>query len=235
MTTMDWLYSGKNNPGIYNANKAIIVLPEIFGLNDNIKNIVERFSNELKLPAFGLDFYFPVDGKLHDLDYISDIQKAIDLKSKTTAEDFIQILKTSLDQIQKDNTEITEFSVCGFCFGGRLSLLAGIDTRVTNIFSFYGAGSNQIYYQNQSVVDVLATTRKGGNSLQVRTFFGNLDDSIPQQDRDLTKQILADSGLNYQESVYDAGHAFFRIEGQNYDQKASSSSWVIVKKAIELN
>jgi len=231
MLNPDFIYQ---NSEYMATNKAIIILPEIFGINQNIRNIVDNFAKEFNLLTAAIDFYYPIDGQKHDLDYTTDLQLAIDLKSKTEAGDFIKIFTDTLDGIQKKYPNIAEFSVCGFCFGGKLAFLAGLDNRVTKIFSFYGAGSNQVFYQNKSVVQVLAETRKNDSKLIIKSFFGDNDSSISKEDRQITNQILTENGLGYQEFGFNAGHAFFRIGGQNYDKQSSDTSLEVVRKVLDL-
>jgi|GEM_PF-908905 len=214
------------------SNKAVIVLPEIFGINQNIKDIVSRFNTEFNLPSFALDFYYPIDKQVHDLDYSLDLDHARELKAETKAEDFVEIFKQTLDLIQLNHPNISKFIVVGFCFGGKLAFLSGIDKRVKTIFSLYGAGSNEIFYENKSVVQILANTRKGDKDLFVKGFFGSEDSSIPEVDRKLIKETLTDADINYESFEYPAGHAFFRIGGQNYHQDSSNKSWEIIRRLL---
>lgn len=229
----EFLYSSKFNSNTNLQSEAVIVLPEIFGINQNIRDIVDICGKEFGPLSFGLDFYFPIDQQAHDLDYANNLQTAVDLKSKTKAQDFIKIFNEALDIIQTNNPLITEFVVIGFCFGGKLAFLSGVDSRVKTIFSFYGAGSNTPFFGDKSAVETLASIRKDDKDLVVRGFFGAEDGSIPESDRALTQKVLVGSGINYQSFEYTAGHAFFRIGGVNYNQLASEESWEIVKSLIK--
>lgn len=222
----EYLYTSSHYTG--SSDTAIIVLPEIFGLTDFITSTTDRFADDFHMPAYALDFFYQLTGKPNKFDYESDMQKGIELMQQMRGEDFLMIFNNAVHDIMNSHSEIQKLIVCGFCFGGRLSYLAGLNENVKSIISFYGAGSNgPDYIQGQSCVEALADKRANDSSLSIISLYGGKDESIPEEDRDKTKSMLSEADINYQEVVYpDAGHAFFNnYRTEKYNELASKKAW----------
>ena len=224
-----YIYTNSSNK----SNKAVIVLPEIFGITDFIKRTTDRFAEEFELPAFAIDHFYAVTGKVEIIEY-ADMQHGSAIKDRMTGDGFYEFFTKALDEIQAEYRNIKEFVVVGFCFGGRLAYLAGMDGRVNKVVSFYGGQPHlPNYYDGNSPVEALISA-KGGSGLQVLSFYGGQDESIPAEDRAKTKQLLGAAGIGYTEKVYgQAGHAYFNdSRPERYSAKAAEGSWVDIKKFI---
>ncbi len=225
-----YIYTNSSNK----SNMAVIILPEIFGVTDFIKRATDRFAKEFKLPVFALDHFYAVTGKCEVFDYAKDMDKGVEIMNRMTGDGFFEFFAKTLGEIQIEHPGITEFIVVGFCFGGRLAYLAGMDERVSKVVSFYGGQPHlPKYYEGKSPVEALILAR-GGNALQVLSFYGGQDESIPAEDRVKTKQLLGAAGIGYTEKVYgQAGHAYFNdSRPERYSAEAAAGSWVDIKKFL---
>lgn len=228
-----------NKPYLYSntkhqATRAVIVLPEIFGITDFIKNVTNRFADEFSLPAFALDHFYSVTGKVEVFDYYGDYSRNMEIMNTMKGEDFYKLFQQALEAIQDEHPNITEFIVVGFCFGGRLAFLAGMDERVSKVISFYGGQSHlPNYYDGKSPIEALTNVREGSN-LEVLAFYGGQDESIPAEDRAKTKQLLAAAKIKNVEKVYElAGHAYFNdSRAERYNADAAKESWEVIKDFI---
>lgn len=228
-----------NQSYIYSDNahigyRAVVVLPEIFGITDFIKRTTDRFAEEFDLPAYALDHFYSVTGRCEVLDYNTGMARGVEVMQQMTGDGFYEFFANALDEIQAEQPSITEFIVVGFCFGGRLAYLAGMDGRVNKVVSFYGGQPHlPNYYDGNSPVEALISA-KGGSGLQVLSFYGGQDESILAEDRAKTKQLLGAAGIGYTEKVYgQAGHAYFNdSRPERYSAKAAEGSWVDIKKFI---
>ena len=192
----------------------VVVLPEIFGVNGFVTSIVERVAPLVAVAAAD-DFALAATGTPRVFAY-ADMDEAHTVAKSVSGAVFLKNFQAHLDAIQSTRPSVTKFAVIGFCYGGRLAYLAGIDQRVQKIVSFYGTGPHvQDFYNGQSALAALASTRSS-NPPHVLSFYGGLDTSIPESDRALTKQLLADAHIPYEEVVYpEAGHAFMNFERDN--------------------
>lgn len=197
---------------------AIVVLPEIFGINGFVSGVVERLALTHGVPVYAIDFFFPVTGEHKMYDYVADREAAHGAMERVTNEAFNTYFKSELDRIQAEHPSVTKFAVVGFCFGGRLAYLAGLDSRVQKIVSFYGGRAGEC-------VALLAKAR-AHTSLKVLAFFGGQDASIPLGDRDQTAHVLTEAGISYQAITYEeAGHAFMNQErGDRYHEASAQDA-----------
>ncbi len=228
----DYLYK---SPSSQNPTKAMIVLPEIFGLTDFICQTTDRFANELGISTYALDFFYQLNHVKNKFDYATDMQKGVELMQQMRGTDFIEIFSTALADIKKDLPSLEAIYVCGFCFGGRLAYVAGSDRSVSKVISFYGAGANMPNFINdKSAVQNLAEMRANDKNLSVLSLYGANDDSILSEDRAKTEQELKVAGINYEAVVYnDTGHGFFNSERANmYNTKAAEEAWQKVKEFL---
>ena len=218
----------------HQATRAVLVLPEIFGITDFIKGVTERFADEFSMPAFALDHFYSVTGKAEVFDYYGDMSRNMAIMNSMKGEEFYRLFRQALDDIQAEYADITEFIVVGFCFGGRLAYLAGMDKRVAKIISFYGAQPHLAhYFEGKSPVEALVDARRD-SELQVLSFYGGQDESIPAEDRTKTKALLEEAKLSYRAEVFEqAGHAYFNdSRAERYNVEAATESWEIIKGFI---
>jgi dienelactone hydrolase len=226
------LYESSKNPAA--SKQAVIVLPEIFGMNKFIRVTTDKFAQELNIKSFALDHFYPVTGKSQVYDY-GDHEEPMKAMQQVTGEGFVDQFTTALDEIAKANPDTDEFIVCGFCFGGRLSFLTALDDRVKRIVSFYGSRANDPeFYQDKSVIEALCEARGGDQSLKVLALYGDKDPTLPVEARTQTKNLIEAAGINFQEKVYDAGHAFMNFERSDmHSQQTSQKAWADVKDFLK--
>lgn len=209
------------------ASWGIVVLPEIFGLNGFIKSTVDRLSEIHHVPVVALDHMYLGAGESKVYDYVADLELALKAMENVKGEDFVKLFSSTLDEVQVTHPSIKSFAVVGYCFGGKLAYLAGVDPRVACIVSYYGARPHtDSFYSTMTVIQALASARRGDTALRVSSFYGGIDGSITEEDRARSKSELALAGIQYEETVYaEAGHAFCNSERvDRYDAKASNAS-----------
>jgi len=206
----------------------IIVLQEIFGVNDHIREVTERIAKEgyiaiapalfqRQAPGFatgyttedikvGKDYAW---GQTKAPELLKDIQSAIDY------------LKT-LPEIKKD-----AFGCTGFCFGGHVAYLAASLNDIKATASFYGAR--------------ITTSTPGGGEPTINVtseikgmlyaFFGMEDSSIPteqvdQIEAELNKYQVRSRVFRYQ----NANHGFFCDRRVSYNAQAAADAWKQVQE-----
>lgn len=196
------------------ADVAIVVLPEIFGITDFIEHFTNKLGQDTYMSAYALDFFFALTGKSNKFDYQQDAARGIELMQQMTGERFLSIYNDAIAHIIQKQPGLKALYIVGFCFGGRLSYVAGLNDMATKLVSFYGAGANMPDYVNgRSAIEALSDKRAGDSSLSVLSFYGGLDESIPMPDRQKTQELLAQASIIYESVVYDdAGHAFMNNE-----------------------
>jgi carboxymethylenebutenolidase len=196
---------------------AVIVIQEWWGLDPQTKSIADRFAAKGYL-SFSPDLYH---GELAEL---GDNEKATNLVQKyapgasAELQSIFDALKTSPDC----NGRIGSV---GFCFGGRMSLVLGINRPLNAVCTFYGGGMQQIFSQLDAI------------KCPVLGLFGDQDVSIPVGTVEQFDLLLDKIGVEHEIIVYpDSGHAFFRDSDEKvYKPAAAKDAWERVNKFFTKN
>lgn len=209
---------------------AVIVLPEIFGLNAHCEIVADRFCEVFTLPSFGLDVFYALTEQHNDFAYNDEgVHRGIELMNAMTGDHFLELFGEAKNKVKEMYPSVKHFIVTGFCFGGRLAMLAGSDEEVSHVISFYGARSDTPLEGGVlSPVKYLAA-RNAAPLPHVIGLFGKRDDSIPASVRASISDTLEEAGVDYTESLYDAGHAFFNSHRSTYVADAAREAWADVR------
>ena len=213
----------------------IIVIQEVWGLDDHIKSIADRFAAE---------GYVALAPSFFELDEVSSdeiTQLKIDLFDKvkqTAIQPRLRALTAPMHDPEFGKLTTSRLAACfgflfnfpttggkvaviGFCFGGTYSYnLAITEPRLKIAFPFYG-------HSDQSV-DELKNI-----ACPIRAFYGQNDEGLISGLDDL-KARMAEASVDYTAKVYpDCGHAFFNDTNPNsYNKAAADDSWEIVKAEL---
>jgi carboxymethylenebutenolidase len=211
------------------SQHAVIVLPEIYGLNDFVRSVADRAAQELGAIGVGLDHFYAVDNQVHTIGY-DEHEKGVELMQAVTGETYLSLLGKTIDSIFAKYPSVVDITVLGFCFGGKLAYLSGVDERVNTIVSFYGGASlASDFYRGKSAVQALAEARQDDTNLRVVGLFGEQDELISEGDRQGVHDELARAHIPCEIAVFSAGHAFFNQErSDRYSEAAAQEAWKYV-------
>jgi carboxymethylenebutenolidase len=210
---------GQKHPGL-------ILLEEIWGVNDHIKSVVDRFAAEgysvlapELLPPGVLEMLTPqIQNDLFDPEKRSAVQPKLreamsPLHQPTYAENTIKILKACVDYLLGDEGVNGEVAVLGFCFGGTYSYhLAAHDARIKAAVAFYGQAPSE-----EEIAKI---------NCPVLAFIGDQDEHLVQSLPKL-KEDMQKSGKDFEAVVYPGvGHAFFNdTNTRMYNATAAKNAW----------
>lgn len=172
----------------------LVVIQEIFGVNDHIRSVVARFAGH-GYDAIAPALFDRVQPGI-ELGYESDdVQRGRELRGKVADEDALSDIQAAIDRLKADGRKV---AVVGYCWGGSLAWAAA--TRLAGIkaaISYYGG----------QVPDMADEQPK----VPVMLHFGETDASIPLEKVESFRQKHSDLPLY----IYPAGHGF------NCEQRAS--------------
>ena len=124
------------------ATRAVIVLPEIFGLNGWVRGVADRLS-AAGVPALAMPLFARTAPELelgYDPDSTSEGRRH---KEATSTEGILADVQSSIDWLRQAleiRDQPLRIMVVGFCFGGHAALLAATLAEVYVSLDFYGAG-----------------------------------------------------------------------------------------------
>ena len=207
----------------------LVVIHEIWGLVDHIKNVADRFAAEGYLvvapdilsstgvtPAVGLE--------LESLVFNADEQTRTEAQPKLRerlapsndpeyAVWAVTALKSAVDYLEKQPGVHRRIAVTGFCFGGSYSFaLAAADPRVRAAVPFYG------YPPETTSIETIGCP--------VLALYGDTDERLMKTLPQLTAS-MADAGVRFTAQTYEnAGHAFFNdTNGLTYNPDVAADAF----------
>ncbi|MBP0020240.1 MAG: dienelactone hydrolase family protein [Cyanobacteria bacterium SBLK] len=206
----------------------IIVIQEIFGVNEHIRDVAERIAKEGYVaiapaiyqrlaPGFAVG-YAPEDIKL-----------GREYKEQTQAEELLGDMQGAIDYLKTlPNVKMGGMGSIGFCFGGHVVYLGAVLEEIEATASFYGAG-------------IATVTPGGGEPTISRTkeikgslyaFFGKEDALIPLEQTEAISAELKKCNIPHQIFYYNGvGHGFFCDRRSDYDEASAQDAW---QKVLQL-
>lgn len=180
---------------------ALVVIQEIFGVNDHIRTVVERYAAEGYV-AVAPDMFAPVQPRV-ELDYgKNDFARGLELAAQVGFERALEIVAATAKLLRDEGHAV---GTVGFCWGGSVAFLANTRLGLPAV-SYYGA----------------RTVPFLGERLQAPMLFhfGTDDPSIPEADIQAHRERQPDATHCLYEG---AGHAFNRDVDPQHHHPASAA------------
>ncbi|GAA4174218.1 dienelactone hydrolase family protein [Gryllotalpicola koreensis] len=207
----------------------VIVIEEIWGLVDHIKDIADRFAAQGYVtvapdilshagitPEVGNELLrlreSPDEAERTRMQPLMR-EKMAPVNEPEYGSWAVSALKQVVDWLEAQQGVSGRVVVTGFCFGGTYSFaLAAADDRVRAAAPFYGAPPQGTEYD--------------GFACPVRAFYGEQDErlitGLPE-----VEQRMSEAGVDFEATVYPGtGHAFFNdTNAHAYNEAAATDSW----------
>ena len=188
---------------------AVLVIHEVFGLNDHIKSIADRIAAEGYV-AIAPNFFARASDPPKDT---SDLQAIRRAAASIPPEAANQDMQAALDFIKRDKAVIPRLASIGFCMGGGFSYrLAAYTEDLAGAVIFYGRTPLELVPQIKC--PLLAS-------------FGETDNGIPPAKVQEWVDALKKAGKSVDAKIYPgAGHGFFNdTRAQAYNAAAAADAW----------
>lgn len=214
-------------PAVAERAPLILVVQEIFGLHEHIKDVCRRFAHEGYM-ALALELY----QRQGDASQYTDIAPLIsDIVSKVPDEQVMADLDAGVKWASSNGADPTRLGVTGFCWGGRITwLYAAHNPQCKAGVAWYGkltVGHGPLQVRNP--IDVA-----GQLHAPVLGLYGGQDASIPLDDVHRMEAALKQGNEASRASrieVYpDSGHAFYADYRPSYNPVDARDAW---KKAVD--
>lgn len=227
---------------------AVIVFPEIFGINSNIRDITELIAKQGYVaiapslyqriaPEFEADFS-PKDAGYSPESYRLGLQYYQQVKYQEILSD-IQAAITYLKTLP--NVKDDAIGAIGFCFGGHVAYIAATLPDIKATASFYGGGITTASYGEDTPTINRTSEIKG----TIYAFFGTRDALVSQEENKQIEAELKKHNINHRVFRYDAGHGFFAgffkdkypfiTKNPSYNPEAAPEAWKHVLELFQNN
>lgn len=213
---------------------ALILIHEIWGLVDHIKNVADRFAAEGYLvlapdilshvgvtPSIGEELrtiMFSPDDAVRSAGQPRLREAFGPSRAPEFANWAVPALKKCVDFLEEQPGVGGHVAVAGFCFGGTYSFaLAAADDRVRAAVPFYGQPP-----QSTDVTNITAP---------ILAFYGDQDENLMKTLPTVT-EAMSDAGVDFTPIVYEGtGHAFFNdTNPHTYNAGFAADAW---KRSLE--
>ena len=202
---------------------AVIVVQEALGATSFLHDVVVRLAEEGVL-AVAPDFYHRLDVDRRSFTEAQAQESMLARAEGMTDAMALADIGAALDWIAGDSPGLP-VACCGFCWGGRVSVLAAVrdPARVAAAVSFYGGGmvGPARVAGDAVVVEELPQLR-----VPVLLFYGEHDAYITAEHREAVRDALQGAGADFEMHVYpDAGHGFMRHTSHEHRPAAAADAW----------
>jgi carboxymethylenebutenolidase len=212
----------------------LIIIHEIFGVNDHIRDVARRFAGN-SLRVFAPDLFAVSDKYPQDPAQRDDLATMRDLWTAMPDSQLMTNLQAVFNKAASYEGVIPESIGCmGFCMGGAISFMfACTEPRLAWVVDYYG----RIKYG--------ATTKEKPKhpiefaaNLKCPMFgiFAGVDELIPAADRAELAAKLEQHQKSFKMKVYEtAHHAFFNDRRPHYDKSAAQDALQLTLDFIKVN
>jgi carboxymethylenebutenolidase len=193
---------------------AVLVIHEVFGLNDHIKNVADRIAAQGYVALAPNFFARASEPPPKDA---SDMQALRRAASSVKQEDANRDMQAALDFLKTDKGVKQKFASIGFCMGGGYSYQLATHTKdLAGAVIFYG----------RTPVDLVPQV-----SCPILAHFGGKDTSLMQTEP-AWEEAMRKAGKTLDVKVYpEAGHGFFNdTRPTAYNAEAAADAWQRVLK-----
>ncbi|MGH8161930.1 MAG: dienelactone hydrolase family protein [Gammaproteobacteria bacterium] len=207
----------------------VLLYIEAFGVNGHMQQVADHYARA-GYAAIVPDIFH---GDVYDYDDLNGAMAAV----RKLDDD--QVMRESVEALAglAEAGAADKPAVVGFCMGGRLAFLAGIELseRIAATVCYYGGG-----IAPGADRDKLGRSAPIGRvddlAVPVMLHYGARDRSITAEERERVAAALDAAGKRYTLSVYPgAGHGFDCEDRQSYDADASAEAWALTQAFLAMH
>jgi len=230
MQKVPWLYASPLNTET--ALRALVVFPEIYGLNAHTKLVADRCAQQYACNAYAVDFFYSLTQTPNDFDYERDKEIALHLLKQYKGELCIPFFDDVVSQIKEQSPSITQVLTLGFCFGGSLVWLTALHPMTKGVISFYGGQTLEPgRINNTSIAEYVQQNLS--HSIDSISLYGEYDHLISEDDRKKITEYATQWG-KHTSLIVPAGHAFANAHRTTYDAQSAQKAWNAVDNFVTL-
>jgi carboxymethylenebutenolidase len=196
----------------------ILVVQEIFGVHEHIKDITRRLA-KLGYLAIAQELY----ARQGDVSKLAGIDEIRQVVSKVPDAQVLADLDASVAWAGKNSGDLTRLGITGFCWGGRITwLYAAHQPKLKAGVAWYGRVKGPTSELNPKQPLDLAAELKA----PVLGLYGGQDQGIPVDTlEELRTAIKAADGASEIHIYPDAPHAFYADYRPSYRKEAAEDGW----------
>jgi carboxymethylenebutenolidase len=188
---------------------AVVVIQEIFGVNQVMRDITDGLAGQGYL-AICPDLFWRIEPGIDITDQSeAEWKKAFELYNAFNVGQGVQDIQATIDVARADVQGNSKVGAVGFCLGGLLAFLTATRTDADAAVSYYGVGiENRVAEAEKLVRPVLL-------------HIAEEDQFVSKEAQTLIRQALKDHPQVELFTYPGCDHAFARPGGEHYDEAAA--------------
>lgn len=194
----------------------VLVVQEIFGVHEHIKDVCRRFA-KLGHLAIAPELY----ARQGDVSKLTDFNAIIDIVKKVPDEQVMSDLDATVDWARKSGKgDVGKIGITGFCWGGRIVwLYAAHNPKVKAGVAWYGRlVGKPTELQPRNPIDIAASLK-----VPVLGLYGEKDEGIPQDTvEQMRKMLKSPSQIDVYPNTPHGFHADYR---PSYRKEQAEDGW----------
>jgi len=199
------------------ARGAVVVVQEAFGLTPHIESICRRLADagyRAVAPALFHRSGSPV------FEY-GEYEKLMPVMQELTAAGIREDVGATIDHFAGAGFAPGATGIVGFCMGGTVALVTGVERPLGAAVTFYGGGVSQGRFGYAPTVELAPGLRSPWLGL-----FGDLDQGIPVDDVEALRAAAATASVETEVVRYaEAAHGFNCDDREAYHQPSATDAW----------
>jgi carboxymethylenebutenolidase len=210
-------------PAKGNNFPVILVVQEIFGVHEWIKDVCRRFA-KLGHLAIAPELY----ARQGDVSQIKDFREIISkVVSKVPDAQVMSDLDSSVVYAKKNNGNTKKLGITGFCWGGRIVwLYAAHNPNLKAGVAFYGRLVNPPDAPKSGLQPTMPIDLGASLKVPVLGLYGGKDQGIPLDTVEKMRTELAKGKSGSEIIVYpNADHGFLADYRESYNRDAATDAW----------
>jgi carboxymethylenebutenolidase len=210
-------------PGPEGGYPVMLVVQEIFGVHEHIRDVVRRFAHQGYL-AVAIELFM----RQGDVSGLTSLDEVLKIAYQAPDAQVLADLDASVAWAAEKGGNVQRLGICGFCWGGRIAwLYAAHQPKLKAAVAWYGRLEGEASATHpRHPIDVAAELKA-----PVLGLYGGEDAGIPPESVHRFEQALAKAASPSQMHVYPhAPHAFFADYRPSYHPDEAKDSW---RRALE--
>jgi carboxymethylenebutenolidase len=203
---------------------AVVVLMEIFGVNDHIQCLTQRLAEE-GFVALAINYYHRQTSNLN-LGYSdAEVAQGRAYKDQTRRPELMVDVKAAVEFLKTlpEVDQTAPIGTLGFCFGGHVGFVAAALPEIKRTVVCYGAGIPNFCPGEQ---DKTSAQYAGEIQGEILFLLGDEDPLIPESQVKALKEGVAILGDRCEMIHFpEAGHGFFCEARADYHPRSAQEGW----------
>lgn len=202
---------------------ALLVIQEIFGVNQVMRDICDDFAKQGYL-AICPDLFWRQEPDIQLTDKTqAEWDKAFELMNGFDVDKGVEDLKATLATIRNHENCTGKAGSIGYCLGGKLAFLMATRSDADCNVSYYGVGLNELVGEKENITKPLLM------------HVAEKDQFVPKDAQAVMEEHLKDHD-NIDYNLYEGvDHAFARVGGDHYDAEAAALANGRTKTFLEMH